>query len=182
MARVEGRENGLGFRVTLRQRAMAAQHSVEFCLKLVSVTVLKMETSIDPKPTAPQQVGWAELREEYWDAPGELLSLVESSEDLRSVIQGTLNAALESYADWPAELRRWQVVLIAAIELDIASIWDPRIRTAVHANLLSKARDWGVTPAAVRMVSGEIGSICQALREMQVEAPAGWNRPPRNTK
>lgn len=130
---------------------------------------------MDLQPGAPHQVRWAELRDEYWDKPDELLSLVESSEELRSTIQATLNAALESHGDWPTELRRWQVVLIAAIELDIASIWDRGTRAEVHANLLAKARDWGVTPTALRMVSGEIGSESQALRQLQIEVSTGWN-------
>jgi hypothetical protein len=137
---------------------------------------------MDVKPSAPRQVRWAELRDEYWNRPDELLSLVESSEGLRSAIQETLNAALESHGDWPPELRRWQVVLIAAVELDIASIWDPGIRAEVHANLLAKAREWGITPTALRMVSGEIGPEWQALREVQIESPAGWNLQPRNTE
>jgi len=147
----------------------------------ISVYGAGMEITMDSKLGAPHQVRWADLREEYWAEPGKLLSLVESSDELRSSIQPTLNAALESYGDWPAELRRWQVVLIAAIELDIASIWDPGIRAAVHADLLAKARDWGVTPTAIRMISGEVESVWQALRDVHVEVPAGWNPRPRNT-
>lgn len=137
---------------------------------------------MDLKLGASHHVRWGELRDEYWDRPDELLSLVESCEELRSTLQATLNVALESHSDWPTELRRWQVVLIAAIELDIASIWDRGIRAETHANLLAKAGEWGVTPTALRMVSDLIGFEWQALRELQVEVPTGWTLQPRNSE
>jgi hypothetical protein len=75
--------------------------------------------------------------------------------------------------DWPAELRKWEVALIAVLEIEIGNIAGRGLRAAAHAELLAKAREWGITPTAVRMVSVEIDSVYERLKDETIRIPEG---------
>lgn len=126
-------------------------------------------------PETTDQIRWADLLTEYKYRPAELLSLVETSDEPRSAVKTSLTAAMQRCVDWPTELRDWRIVLIALMEIGIGTIWSRDIRTAVHEELLSKAHDWGITQTALRMVSVEIDSVYDRLKNEIVRVPEDRN-------
>jgi len=123
--------------------------------------VHKMETYMPET----DQIRWADLLTEYKYRPAELLSRVDSSGHVKSAVKASLIAAVQTCIDWPTELCDWRVVLIALLEMEVGSIYSRDLRTASHDQLLSKARDWGVTRTALRMTSLEIDSVYQRVKD-----------------
>jgi len=126
------------------------------------------------------QIRWADLLNQYKYHPAAFLSLVSRSEDLRSDIRAAHVAAFQLCRNWPAELRKWEIALMAEMDFEIGSIWSRDLREAAHAELLAKAHEWGVTPTAIRMVSTEIDAVYQKAGEEVVRVP-DLKHPPSGT-
>jgi hypothetical protein len=110
-------------------------------------------------------VRWTDLLNEYKYYPLELLQLVDSSERVASAIRTSIESATGPCSEWPPEIRQWRVVLIALIAVEMGTIADPYSRTRAHEQLLSRAREWSVTPTAVRMASAEIYPVYERLKD-----------------
>jgi hypothetical protein len=115
------------------------------------------------------KIRWAELLSDFRDRPAELLSLVDSDDTVRSAVQERLESELSEVEQWPTELRKWRVLLVALIESEIGTIWSSSLRTSTQEALLSAAGRWGITPVQVRMVSGESDSIYERLKNTSLQ-------------
>ena len=120
-------------------------------------------------PMRTGKIRWAELLSDFRDRPAELLSLVDSDDTVRSAVQERLESELSEVEQWPTELRKWRVLLVALIESEIGTIWSSSLRTSTQEALLSAAGRWGITPVQVRMVSGESDSIYERLKNTSLQ-------------
>jgi hypothetical protein len=94
---------------------------------------------------------------------------VDSDDTVRSAVQERLESELSEVEQWPTELRKWRVLLVALIESEIGTIWSSSLRTSTQEALLSAAGRWGITPVQVRMVSGESDSIYERLKNTSLQ-------------
>lgn len=110
-------------------------------------------------------IRWGDLLDQYKHRPRALLSLIDSSRDVRSSVKASLGQIIDSLSDWPAELRDWRVLLLAMLEIHIGGIMSPYLRSASHKELLSSARRWGVTRTALKLASGAVDDVYDRVRD-----------------
>jgi hypothetical protein len=115
------------------------------------------------------RVRWTDLLNEYKYCPLELLSMVDSSDRTEAVVQASIESTAELCLEWPLETRQWRVLLLALMAVEIGTIADTHSRTRAYEQLFSGAREWHITPTAVRMASVEIYPIYERLKDNLLE-------------